>query len=56
VALDHPAAVGKKMGDDVRLVESRILGLHVENGGPELDVVVEAHLRAPKARPLHFGV
>jgi len=29
VALEDPAAVGEEVGDDVRLAEARVLGLHV---------------------------
>ena len=43
------------MRDDVRLVETRVLGLDVKDLLFELDVVVEAHLGAPKARALHLG-
>jgi len=38
------------------LIQPRILRLDVEDRGLELDVVVEPHLRAPKARPLHLRV
>ena len=55
VALDDAAAVGEEVRDDVRLVEPGVLGLHVEDLLVELDVVVEADLRAPEARALHLG-
>jgi len=38
------------VGDDVRLVEARVLGLHVIDVGLVLEVVVEADLRAPERR------
>src|SRR5262245_37574281 len=55
MTLDHPTAIRKEVGDDVGLIEPRILGLHVEKLISELDVVVESHLRAPKARAAHLG-
>jgi hypothetical protein len=55
VALDDASPVGEKVRDDVRLIQARVLRLNVEHLVLELDVVVEAHLRAPKARALHLG-
>jgi hypothetical protein len=56
VALDDAPAVREEVRDDVRLIEPRVFGLHVEDVVLPLDVVVEAHLRAPKARALHLGL
>ena len=42
------------LSDHVRLIESGVFGLNVENAIAELDVVVEPHLRAAKAGPPHF--